>query len=274
MTKELHIKPTFILCIYSKDKPNFISSAIESCINQTINCNIYIYVDGKVGSNIKKCLESYALHESISIFRGENNRGLAFGLNFLIEKCLESKTKYIFRMDADDISVKDRVAQQLEFFENNSHVDVVGSDVIEIDDFGNETFYKSMESDTKKIYEKIIKKCPLNHPSVAFRRGFFEMGLRYNDNLKNTQDYYLWVDALDIGVNLSNINRPLLYFRVDKNFHQRRGLKKAINDVKSRLYAFQKLNVRNTSNYIHVFSLFILRISPPFVKKYVYKRFR
>lgn len=274
MSPQLHLKPIFILCVYNKDKPEFVSVAIESCLNQSVDCSIYIYVDGKIDPVLDKCIESYSLYDSISIFRGEDNKGLAFGLNLLIDQCLSTDAEYIFRMDADDISTRDRVEQQINFLCNNPNIDIVGSDVIEIDEQGNECFYKRMEPDSKELYKNIIKKCPLNHPSTAFRRVFFEQGLRYKEDLKNTQDYYLWVDALSHGFNISNINSPLLYFRVDEDFHQRRGFKKALNDLNARLYAFKKLDVNTMSNYVHTILLVTLRLSPSFVKKYVYKRFR
>lgn len=51
----------------------------------------------------------------------------------------------------------------------------------------------------EKIKKNVIKKCPFNHPSVMFRNLIFEEGFRYKDSLKNTQDYYLWVDLLAAG---------------------------------------------------------------------------
>lgn len=264
----------FILCVYQKDRPEFLSMALNSCLDQTIECNIYIYVDGFIDTMLDSCLKRYDLNERVKIFYGKENKGLAHGLNFLVEYSLNMGAEFIFRMDADDISNTSRVEKQLQFFKDNPEVDVVGSDVIEIDEDGNELFYKKMEKNQYIINRDIIKKCPLNHPSTAFRRCVFESGMRYNSSLKNTQDYYLWVDLLHAGFTLSNINEPLLKFRVDSNFHKRRGLEKAINDVKSRLYALNKLRKYSFLNYVHIILLFCLRVSPTFFKKFAYRKFR
>ncbi|MDV5059493.1 glycosyl transferase, partial [Vibrio diabolicus] len=120
----------------------------------------------------------------------------------------------------------------------------------------------------------IIKRCPFNHPSVMFRMSVFEDGFRYKSELMNTQDYYLWVDLLAAGKNFANINEPLLMFRINESFHSRRGFKKAMNDLNSRIYAFKKLDVLNLSNIIHTISLFLLRIAPTSIKKWAYKTLR
>jgi hypothetical protein len=93
-------------------------------------------------------------------------------------------------------------------------------------------------------------------------------------SLKNTQDYYLWVDLVKDGCLFANINETLLKFRIDENFHQRRGLKKAMNDLKSRLYSFKILKNYSISNVLHVILLFILRVSPAWIKKLAYKKLR
>ena len=86
MSPQLNLKPVFILCVYNKDKPEFVSVAIESCLNQSIDCSIYIYVDGTIDLALDKCINSYSMYDSITIFHGEYNKGLAFGLNLLIDQ--------------------------------------------------------------------------------------------------------------------------------------------------------------------------------------------
>jgi hypothetical protein len=98
--------------------------------------------------------------------------------------------------------------------------------------------------------------------------------LKYDGVLRNTQDYYLWIELLKKGYKFANLREPLLKFRIDENFHKRRGLKKAINDFNSRVYAMKALNVFSTSNILHALLLFGLRVSPSFLKKLAYDRFR
>ncbi|ANQ18447.1 glycosyl transferase [Vibrio natriegens] len=264
------------MSIYKSDVDIYVKKSIDSILSQTYrDLFLYVEVDGEIPDSIKKILLDYEGYENVSITFNENNLGLAYRLNSIIDKAVSTGSfSYLARMDADDISDRSRFKKQVEFLEANQDISVVGSDVYEISSNEELMFYKKMDSSIETIKHNIIKKCPLNHPSVMFSMSVFHEGYRYQSHLKNTQDYYLWVDLLAAGKVISNINEPLLYFRVDDAFHTRRGFGKAVNDVKSRLYAFKKLNALTLSNSIHLALLFALRIAPAFAKKWAYRNLR
>lgn len=270
-------KVAVAMSIYKSDKLEFIKQAISSISCQSYkNIHIFIEVDGKVNSDVESYLLNISAESHISINFNNSNKGLAFRLNQMIEKILKSKEyKYIARMDADDISMPERIKKQVDYFIKNPDVDIIGSDVIEIDEKSELIFHKRMGSSHEELLKNIIKKCPFNHPTVMFRiEVFSEAGLRYNCKLMNTQDYYLWVDAIKHNLVLANINEPLLKFRIDENFHSRRGLKKSINEFKSRIYAMKTLNMFSAKNITYSIALLTLRLSPEFVKNYAYKNLR
>lgn len=265
-----------IMSVYDGDRLSFLKQSLSSIDQQTYSeFDVFIAVDGIVNVDIYNFLHEYSLHQNYNVFFYNENRGLAYRLNQLIDIVVERKEyEYVARMDADDVNEIERLERQVNFFCENNHVDVIGTDVIEITENGHELFYKRMDSDHDLIYSRIIKKCPFNHPTVMFKIKIFEDGFRYNSRLMNTQDYYLWVDLLSAGKKFSNINEPLVRFRINQSFHTRRGFKKAINDVKSRCYAFRKLNVYNLGNIIHVIKLFLLRVAPPSIKRWAYNNLR
>ncbi|MFL7045364.1 glycosyltransferase [Vibrio cyclitrophicus 1F53] len=270
-----NIKIAVAMSIYKSDRYEFVTKAINSILEQTLDCVLFIRVDGSISTRLKKYLEEVGEEDRIVIRFHSNNRGLALRLNQIIDEVLEFDTfEYIARMDADDISLLTRLEKQVFFLENNKDIDVVGTSVVEIDENENVLFEKSMPSSSEFLKENVIKKCPFCHPTVLFRIEIFKEGFRYKENLLNTQDYYLWVDLLAAGKKLSNLTEPLLKFRVDSNFHARRGLQKAMNDVNSRIYAFKKLNNMNFLNLLHVVLLFLLRIAPKSVKELMYSKFR
>ncbi|QCI72093.1 MULTISPECIES: glycosyltransferase [Vibrio] len=263
------------MSVYKSDRADFLRLALDSILDQVnVRLNLYLHIDGEVDNLILSLLGEYEARSNVRIYRHDENLGLATRLNESIEQAISDEVDFIARMDADDISKLDRFDKQISYLESDTSIDVVGSDVVEISEAGEELFYKSMASDHETLALNIIKKCPFNHPSVMFRVRVFKDGFRYDNELKNTQDYYLWVDLLSSGYLFANINEPLLYFRVNDTFHSRRGLKKAINDCKSRFYAFSKLNNVSLSNVIHVVKLFILRLAPRPIKVLAYKLFR
>ncbi|MBY8189927.1 glycosyltransferase [Vibrio fluvialis] len=264
-----------LMSVYHGDKPQYVNKSIDSVLEQrTVNVFIIIQVDGPIGSELRETLMRYQHYSNIVLEFHSENLGLAHRLNESIDIALSNDFDYIERMDADDISLPDRLGKQVEFLENNKSVSILGTDVTEINEDGNNLFYKKMFYTHEDILRNVIKKCPFNHPTVMFRRSVFEEGYRYKSKLKNTQDYYLWIDLLAGGKIFANLNESLLLFRVSNDFHSRRGLKKAINDWNSRIYAFKKLDVLSPSNVIHSVLLFFLRLAPGTLKKMAYKYLR
>ena len=211
-------KVAIAMSVYFADTLEFIKLSIDSLLQQeSIDFKIFIMVDGDVTADVKCFLTEQANNTKIDITFFDNNKGLAFRLNQIIEHVITlDEFDYIARMDADDVCESTRLKEQVAFLDENSNISIVGSDVLEIDSEGRALFYKKMDCSHQIMENKIIKKCPFNHPSVMFRtKVFSENTLRYKNELINTQDYYLWVDALKLGLKFGNINKPLLKFRVD-----------------------------------------------------------
>ncbi|WP_318451154.1 glycosyltransferase [Photobacterium leiognathi] len=264
------------LSIYKSDQPEYIKKAIESILTQRdADFDLYIKVDGKVPDEIHCVLNKYISLNNVFIDFHSVNKGLAFRLNQIIKIALD-KNKYDFlaRMDADDISYPERFSTQVSFLIENQGIAVVGSSVIEFNENGSEKL-KEMFTSHDELYFNIIKRCPFNHPTVMFNLNVIdEKDIIYDDRLLNTQDYYLWVELLKKGYRFSNIEKPLLRFRINSDFYNRRGLKKAINDTKARYHAMKILKLFTLSNISHTVLLFLLRISPSFVKRIAYKYLR
>lgn len=264
------------ISVYKLDSPKYLKESVDSILEQTFSdFDVFIEVDGPVNSKLNEVLCSYIHNKKVNINFNEKNLGLAFRLNSIVAKVLDiGSYGYIARMDADDISLVNRFEKQVHFFKENPNIAVLGCSMIEFDHLGNEN-KKIMPANHKELAQNIIKRCPLNHPTVMFNLNVIKSDdLKYDGVLRNTQDYYLWIELLKKGYKFANLREPLLKFRIDENFHKRRGLKKAINDFNSRVYAMKALKVFSISNILHTILLFGLRISPSFLKKLAYNRFR
>jgi glycosyltransferase involved in cell wall biosynthesis len=272
MTKKIAV----IMSVYNQDSPADFEQALQSIFEQTYRqFDIFLQVDGKVPETLRSVISNYESLKNVHVSYSAQNLGLAFQLNQAIERVFEQGGfDYIARMDADDICVAERFEQQVAFLSQNPDIAVLGTSVIEFDEQGHE-FYKKMSASHHELKSNVIKRCPLNHPTVMFNLGKIEpQDLQYNSQLLNTQDYYLWVDLLSKGYLFSNLEEPLLRFRVNSLFHERRGLKKLKNDFRSRTYALNKLHVHSMTNYVYIAALVLLRISPTYIKKLAYSRFR
>ena len=217
------MKIAFIITVYKNDKLEYFQEAIESIANQDYgfeNINIYLGIDGEIPSDIKNYIDS---NDKLfyKVLQSENNKGLAFTLNRLIDG-LEDE-EYIFRMDSDDICRFDRVTKQIEVFEKDSELLLVGSDLIEINEFGQELRDKKMPTKMNEIIKFSIARNPFNHPTVAMRKEFFKIVGKYNEKFLKSQDYELWGRALIYGIKATNINEPLIYFRVTSDYINKRN---------------------------------------------------
>lgn len=263
------------MSLYNGDVIKHVKEAVESIFNQSYKdfC-LFIYLDGLTDKAIIAYVDELRSNEKVRVVSGTVNRGLAYGLNRLIESALkEGGYKYFARMDADDISAPDRFAAQVAFFTQNPKIAVVGSNCIEINEKGEFLFNKVLPELPEELFAFSFKRSPLIHPSVMFNENVIH-DVKYNDSLKNTQDYFLWVDLQAKGYQLYNIQKFLLKFRMADDFYKRRGVGKIKNEIKSRLYAMKKLNGFNFRNVFYLMCLIIMRFSPEFIKKICYKYLR
>ena len=267
-------KIAVLMSVYKADSLVYLIESVESILNQTYQqFHFFIAVDGVVDSDLNDFLTVLNTNDKVSVYFNQYNEGLATRLNELLNIVQQEDYNYIARMDADDISHADRFKKQLEFIKKNG-LDILGSDLIEIDENGTHQQEKKMFSDPSEILKNIVRRCPVNHPTVFMKSEVFTKdNFRYDATLLNTQDYDLWIRLLEQGYKFGNLNEPLLFFRVGNNFFERRSKKKVLNEVKLKFFAWQKLS-KKPLDLAFIVVFFLMRVSPTWVKKFAYKRFR
>ena len=115
---------------YQQTIPEEFILAIDSILNQTLQADeIHLIQDGKINVSLNKVVDNYlSKYNNIRLIKLEKGN-VAKSLNQSIKL---ASTKYYARMDADDISISDRLQCQYDFLENNNNIDVVGGWAIEI----------------------------------------------------------------------------------------------------------------------------------------------
>lgn len=267
------MKIAFLITVYKNDKLEYFREAIESITNQDYgfeNINIYLGIDGELPSNIQSYINS---NDQLfyKIVQNKNNKGLAFTLNRLID--ILEEEEYVFRMDGDDICRLDRVSKQVEAFRKDSELLLIGSDLIEIDEFGQELRDKKMPIKMNEIIKFSIARNPFNHPTVAMRKEFFKVVGKYNEKFLKSQDYELWARALISGIKATNVSEPLLYFRVTSDYmNKRNAFVNYINEFKVSMTLVK--HFRMYSQFPKVLAKLIVRMMPSSIGKLVYKKMR
>lgn len=142
------------------------------------------------------------------VFIGEPH-GVGGSLKRLVEEC---KTELCARIDADDINLPERLAEQVKFLTEHQEIAVVGSQMYYIDEKGNlsEYTYHVPLQHNDIVCTMLSSNC-VAHPSVLFRRSaILEVG-NYKE-LPNIEDYDLWM-RVATNFKLANIDKPLVKYR-------------------------------------------------------------
>jgi glycosyltransferase involved in cell wall biosynthesis len=263
------------MAVYIEDRLEWVEQAITSVLQQTYQNFVYVIViDGEVNAEIYTYLcDICRQNKQMILVLNRSNSGLSSCMNFIVDWVLSehSETKYFFRMDADDISEKDRFDSQIDYLEKYQNVSILGCALKEINEDGVIVGKRKLPTKHGDIVKFLPKRCSINHPTVAIRFKVFKDGFRYNEALRNTQDYFLWIELAAAGYQFANLGKKLLQFRRVNDFYKRRGLAKSFNEFKARFYAMRALKRYTVGNVVYACAVLFLRLMPSKVVKLAYK---
>jgi glycosyltransferase involved in cell wall biosynthesis len=213
------------MSIYERENPKYFESALESILNQDLlPSEIVIVKDGPLTKNLDDVLTIYsqkylALFHTISL---PQNVGLGESLRVGVLNC---KYDIVARMDSDDICHTERFKRQIEFLENNPHIDVVGSWIAEFEHSPNRvTSIRKVPTIHENIRDYAKFRNPINHMTVVFRKEAILKSGNYQV-FSSFEDYYLWVRMLLSGIRFANIHETLVFVRIeDSMFNRRKGI--------------------------------------------------
>lgn len=206
-TRYIMPKISVLMPVYNTPA-KYLREAIDSILGQTYQDFEFLIIDdGSTEKHVKATVDSY-WDNRIKYFYKENG-DIGDALNYGLRL---SKSEFIARMDADDISLPNRLQKQLDFLTSNPDISVVGS---WIRFFGDVEF--TYEYPSEIGYLDMLSKCRLAHPAVMFRRkDFKKFGFWYNTDVSPAEDYDLWSRAIKV-LKMANIPEVLLKYRWHSN---------------------------------------------------------
>ena len=209
-----------IMSVYNTRKA-FLHQAIQSIADQTYKNIEYIIVnDGSTLDETNEALENAASkYSNITLLYNEHNVGLTKSLNRAIACC---GGKYIARMDADDISLADRIHEQVRFMECNSDVVLCGTDIVGFDKetifFDSSIEYYRCSNPMVRAIHLVFENEGFAHPTFMLRSDFLlNKSILYREDMPHAQDYGLTTDCILSGGKISIIKKPLLLYRVHED---------------------------------------------------------
>lgn len=261
-----------LLPVYKKDNFLFLEQSLSSIVCQTLMpLEIVIVKDGPITEELEAVLSRYAkLNSIIKIVSLPENKGLGEALNEGIKHC---SYELIARMDADDIAKPFRFERQIEIFEKKLDVDIVGSWVDEfVNCIDNVVSIKRLPANHEEIKIYATKRCPMNHPTVMFKKTAV-LAVGGYKHFPLLEDYYLWVRMLLNGSKFYNIQESLLYFRFSLDTIKRRGGKDYMKSELRLQNTMKKMKFISWREYLmNVWIRIFFRVIPSSLRLFLYRK--
>lgn len=218
------MKPfSVLMSIYKNEKPEYFEEAMNSILCQTsVPDEIVLIRDGAVPECLQEVIDSFlkTCPVRIKYIPFEKNGGLGNALRVGVES---STNELIARMDTDDISVSSRFELQLNAFEKDPTLDLVGGQVLEFEnDVSDVSGKRSVPAEHGEIAAFLKKRNAFNHPTVMFKKSSVLKAGNYRGR-HLVEDYDLWLRMLADGCRFLNLPDTLVCMRVSPGMYDRRG---------------------------------------------------
>lgn len=195
-----------VIPVYNAEE--YVRESINSIVEQTYNnLEIIVVDDGSTDGTSDLLKQMSREHSRLRLMSGPN-RGIVKALNSAIDA---SRGKYILRMDADDIALKDRVEQQVLFMEKNINVGAAGT-LCQF--FGASGKLPKRPITKYECYKAKFFINPIVHPASIIRAEVLKKyGIRYREDYQYAEDYKIFSEISNISA-IANIKKVLLMYRV------------------------------------------------------------
>ena len=219
MIKEKHhYELTVIMSVYNGEE--YLSLAIESILSQTFKSFEFIIVNNGSLDKTGTILNYYASKDNrIKIINSKKNLTYVEGRTLGIKEC---KTNWFALMDADDISLKERLEKQMKVIRSD-----LGSELAALGTWGEYINSKGevlgrMRSGPKSLDEfnnlfKFNKAILLIDPSAIINRELFWKCKGYNKDAVPSSDLDFWYRLSETGKKIIAIPEILIKYRVHHN---------------------------------------------------------
>jgi len=193
----------------------YIRLAIDSILKQTFtDFELIIVDDGSIDDTVK--IISEYQDDRIKCFIRQH-KGVGPQLNFALSN---ARYDLVARMDADDISMLDKLQKQFNFLISNKHIDILGTNAYFIDVQGEKMYYKKFPQNHEDIEFMMPIINSILHPTILTYKKILHNAGGYRDHLSedHSEDHELYLRLLKMGYKFHNIQEPLFQYRIiEKN---------------------------------------------------------
>lgn len=189
----------------------YLPLAVESVLNQTFENFELIIVDDCSDESTKEYLRSIK-DKRVILINNDRNLGVQLTLKRGIN---EAKGQFIARLDSDDISMSNRLENQLIFFNQHPDYGIIGTSYRSLNENGDILSVREENNDDVEVRWKMLFKSPFVHSTVMFRKSIIDQyNLNYDQEF--AEDYDLWNRMLNYTKGYI-LKEPLVDYRIHNN---------------------------------------------------------
>ena len=195
-----------------RDAATTLPATLDSVLRQTERTWELLAIDDGSADGSSAILAAYAGRDSRIRVLHEARRGLVPALNAGLRAATGA---LIARLDADDVCLDSRLAQQRRHLESHPETGLVasrvsfGGDPVRAAGYARHVAWTNRLVTHDDISLARFVESPLAHPSVMFRRALVERWGGYVDG-DFPEDYDLWLRWLEAGVRMDKLAATLL----------------------------------------------------------------
>ena len=202
-----------LIPVYNADK--YLGEAIDSILNQDFTDFELIVINDGSTDESEAIVNSYNDARIIYVKNSENIK-LIDTLNKGLALC---RGQFIARMDADDISYRSRLKEQVSFLRSNPKIGVLGSYYRKINETGGylNGVVQLSESHEEIYCDFLFKSCPIVHPSVLIRKSVLKnLNPIFKKEFLHAEDMDLWCRLIH-KTKFFNLSKTLIKYRIHQN---------------------------------------------------------
>ena len=201
---------TVLMSVYNGEK--YLKAAISSILNQNYDEFKFLIIDNFSTDNSANIVQDFN-DPRIELLMLPKTVTLAKALNKGLNKI---NTRFVARMDADDISKENRLSQQVKFLLDNPEIALLGTNCDYIDSDNKNIGNWNTNSTHNEIINSFSKFNPFAHSSVIFDRKKINKLGGYPEQFKYAQDLALWLKVCS-KYKVANINQSLVKIRIHED---------------------------------------------------------
>jgi len=200
------MKVSVVIPVYNKAP--YLRECLDSVLAQTFFDFEVIAVDDRSTDDSLAVLRSYT-DPRLQVVVQERNGGPAAAVRTAMDR---AQGTYIIRMDADDVALPERFAEQVAYMDAHPEVGISGSRVVELHDPQAE---RSVLLDPDALLAESFFTVPVFQPTAIYRRSVLvEHGLAFRPEWPRIGEDWLFYVHASAVTRFGNINKALVRYRV------------------------------------------------------------